>query len=680
MSDTKGRHSKKKYRSISSRINISLIGVLLPSLIVLIVVSCFTAASSITKLNRKLLDAQTSNAVSLVDGFFSSKLTAVGLYQEDEHLRDYFLHVTTPEQIASYPELTDILLDLSSVLKRMSSEKVMEAWIADLNTDTYLLSNGKTVAAGLNDESWLPEILSSGEPIVTDPFPDPATGKEIISVVTPVTSRDGFDILGFMGIDVAIDALSSTLKDIKIGQNGYIELLSSASNYIYSEDPTAMGKNVDMLAISDDYKNKVKNRYEGTMNFSYAGTDYISISRTSAATGWLAIATLPTAEIDATRNQLVLTLTIISLIIIVILSVTIILIIRGALRPLNTISHSMEEFASGNLDTAVSVHTNDEIGLMADSVSQATQSLKDIIRDISRILTEMSNGNLNLSAQGSYIGDFAPIHHALEDIIRAQNSTLSQIGHAADLVSAGAAQVSDGAQTLSQGASEQAASVEELAASIGDISDQVNHSAANAEQVSSKAAAVGKEAIESGHRMQEMLAAISDINRSSDEISKIIRTIEDIAFQTNILALNAAVEAAHAGDAGKGFSVVAEEVRTLAEKAGAASKNTAALIETSLQAVANGAKIAGETAQSLDIVLEGVREVTDTINDISAAAKKQSNAIRQITQGIDQIADVVQANSATAEESAAASEELSSQSLLLKDLLKQFKLSDTADQ
>ena len=243
----------------------------------------------------------------------------------------------------------------------------------------------------------------------------------------------------------------------------------------------------------------------------------------------------------------------------------------------------------------------------------------------------------------------------------------------------GAEQVSSGAQTLSQGATEQASTIEELAATISEISQQINDTAQNAAQASDHMNTVGSEAEESKRRMQKMLGAIGDIKNSADEIGKIIKTIEDIAFQTNILALNAAVEAARAGSAGKGFAVVADEVRNLANKSQEASKSTSVLIENALQAVANGTSIADETAQSLVSVVEGVDGVRETIELISGASNEQAIAISQVTQGIDQVSSVVQTNSATAEESAAASEELSGQAQMLKELVSQFRLAENTD-
>ncbi len=350
---------------------------------------------------------------------------------------------------------------------------------------------------------------------------------------------------------------------------------------------------------------------------------------------------------------------------------------KEILSPLSQMQAATASIQQGNLNVHVDYVSKDEFGQVADSMRDMAATLESYVSEISRGMSALADGDLTVRLNADFRGEFIEMAQNISAAIEAFDKVLSQITTAANQVSAGSDQVSSGSQALAQGATEQASSVEELAATINEISNQISENADNAKIASEKVSGVGDEMATSNQKMQEMLAAMNEISECSSEIGKIIKTIEDIAFQTNILALNAAVEAARAGAAGKGFGVVADEVRNLASKSAEASSNTAALIENTLKAVNNGTAIAADTAQSLTVAVNGAQEVVDAVDKISRASANQANAAAQITVGIDQISSVVQTNSATAEESAAASEELSGQAQMLKDLVGEFKLKDS---
>jgi methyl-accepting chemotaxis protein len=299
------------------------------------------------------------------------------------------------------------------------------------------------------------------------------------------------------------------------------------------------------------------------------------------------------------------------------------------------------------------------------------------IEEASSVMQEMARGNLTVSMDGDYKGDYNNIKQSLNTTIVSFNNILNDISSAASQVASGSNQVSNSAQSLSQGSMEQASSIEELTASIEEISTQTKQNANHADDASKISLSAKNDAIHGNEQMHEMCRAMEDINESSTNISKIIKVIDDIAFQTNILALNAAVEAARAGQHGKGFAVVAEEVRTLAARSANAAKETTSLIEGSIQRVNAGTKIANDTAQALVEIVNGVEKATTLVGDIAQASNEQASGIEQINQGIMQVSKVTQMNSATSEESAAASQELFSQAEMLNSQVSRFTLRKT---
>lgn len=348
---------------------------------------------------------------------------------------------------------------------------------------------------------------------------------------------------------------------------------------------------------------------------------------------------------------------------------------KHILRPVIVVKDQMIEISRGNLSSDFPLEPDtSEIGLLVQSIHETKRELKKYIQDIDQKLAEMAHGNMNLTIGNDYRGEFQPIQKAMREILDALNSALSRINLSAERVTAESEQVADGAQILSKGAVEQASAVQELTASIQELSGEVDNSSEDADKARQSSMDATKQLELCNAKMEELTTAMENISKSSHEIGGIIKTIEDISFQTTILALNAAVEAARAGETGKGFAVVADEVQSLANKSSEAAQNITLLIEDSMRLVEQGTSLSADTTAALSAGVSGAQKSTELVGRIAASTAQQVNALHQLTQGMEQISGVVQMNSATAEKSASSAEELLGEAQELKTAVKKFRL------
>lgn len=353
------------------------------------------------------------------------------------------------------------------------------------------------------------------------------------------------------------------------------------------------------------------------------------------------------------------------------------MVLETILEPLHAIEDVAKELTEGNLHSQLEYHSEDEIGRLAHSMRKFIHILGTYVDDIDRSMKQFSEGNFDVQPEVEWRGDFVGILQSFMEFQNSMSDTVRGIQRVSDEVSNGAEQVASSSNELADGATNQAAVVEELTATVTGVSEQVANNSQAAKEISGKVEQLGQALIESNGKMQEMVVSMNEINDASHEIDKIIATINEIASQTNLLALNASIEAARAGEAGKGFAVVANQVNVLADQSAEAAKESAALIERSVNAVEKGMIVAKETAAQLEEVAENSKTITSEVTNIADTLETQTAEIHQINEGIEQINDVVQTNSATSEECAAASEEMSSEADNLRTMIRRFKVAKT---
>ncbi len=533
------------------------------------------------------------------------------------------------------------------------------------------------------DSSWYNGAKDSGEMVLTDVYSDTLHPDiQMISLGNPITDENNA-FVGAVILDINTKVFSTIQQTDERFPSLATNILDANGSFLYSMKEEAIGKKLEEVLDKDTYEMLRQNMdKEEAFTATVVNAEgvkermYFRPLTIHGSTLWSMIS-IADSEFMAARNQLVIMCAVFSIVGLMILIAISYFLIKRALNPLQGIALAGKAVAEGNFDVKVSYDQQDEIGELSRSISEVIGRSKKIVFDLRDRLDAMAGGNFteNLESE-EYVGDYAPLLESLKHIQEDMNKTLQEVHASSVQVLSSAEQVNTGAQSLSQGATEQASSIEELSANMQDISHSIQASTKTAGEAYKLQGEAGVAVLQSNEKMEEMRKAMDDITAKSNEISKIIKTIDDIAFQTNILSLNAAIEAARAGAAGKGFAVVADEVGNLAQKSAKAAQNTGLLIEETIEAVEKGAKITEETAESLNSVSKSTEEVNTLIEKISSASSKDLEGITSLNQGLQQISSVVQANSATAEQSAAASEELTGQANKMNELVERFRLKE----
>lgn len=646
-------------KSIKSKIQISMLSVVLVSAVLIGVITALLNASGIDAVMTKTLGPATQMAADAVEWRMDKYWTAL----QEAAASDIFI-----ESDPMDPELIPVREDIA--------QRNGFLYVGKIDADG-LSSTGDNYA----EEDYFQECKQTKKPYISDIMND---GQQMIFLLEAPIIVDGqFEGTVYGGISA--DFLSDIVVNLAMGNDGVAYVLDNNGNVIAHRDSAVVeaGSNMILAAKEDPSLEDVaevnrrmiqKETGFGAYNM-YGDNKLVGFAPVGGNQEWSIAIEASQKEFKSTLDRSIM-LTILVVIAVIIATFPVAVKVgRSISTPIRDCVIRLEKLAEGDLQTPTPVvKSQDETAELTGALDTTIHRLNDVVQDASYHLVKMGDGDFRENITRTYWGDFVAIEQAIKAIHSSLKDMLLQISQSAANVAASADQVSDGAQSLSQGAADQASAVHELSATINDIAENARQTTTAAEEAGGFVNQVGTQLNINVDNVKELNTAMGKISNSSAEIHKIINTIEDIAFQTNILALNAAVEASRAGTAGAGFAVVAEEIRSLAAKSDEATKATKELIESSIAAVKEGGQVVNKVTDSLDKTNSIAGNVTSRMNMVVEAIENQTAAIAQVTEGIDQISTVVQSTSETSEESAATAQDLSEQSRLMNNLTRRFQL------
>lgn len=639
--------------------------------------------------------AQTILICCIVLGIITSVLSYISSISAISETINNTSDVAADYVSAALDKYIAVAYETGSIARLADPERAVEDKAAILNQRIkdhdfdggFLLdSNGIDIITGtdLSDRDYFKEAMK-GNTYVSTPAYSEVTKTVSYAVSAPLW-QDGLPGTTPVGAVVYVpngEFLNDIMRSIKVGEGGTAFMLDANgitiadidSTLVGVEDSIALGETNPKLKKYSAICKKMIAGENGTGTYSYGGkTKVVAYSPLPDMNGW-------SIGVAAVRNEF-LGMFFLSLVVTILFVIAFTLIgIRNGIRlgrnvvkPIKVVVERLELLAAGDLHSDTPVpEENDETATLMYSLAETIQDLKVVISEIDNHLAELSDGNFLINVDDDFKGDFSQISASFRGIIEALSSAMRDIDGNAESVQKGAMDLAGASQTLAEGATDQASAIEELTATITDISEKIYVNAQNAEKARSIVSNMNEQIIESNEHMKKNTEAMDKIREASDKIAEIIGSIEEIADQTTLLALNASIEAARAGENGRGFAVVATQVGVLAEQSSEAARNTKDLIQNAIMAVEEGIQLANSTAESLLAVVDNARIVNESMTEIAEASDNQALAAAQITEGINQIAGVVESNSATSQESAAASEELSSQADMLKELVGRFR-------
>ncbi len=655
----------KKGKSLQKKILLCTSSLVVITFFVMTVITCVIVGWEYRTMAQGKAFATVHDGVSTLDGWLTNKQALVGFMGRDISAGGY---------AGDREACRTFLADCTT-----RDDDIFETYMGFGEDKSIIFGSGYVPPADYDPtaRSWYKAAIESEEPIITEPYTDVQSNRQVITCAVRV--QENGNTIGVLGADIFIDYLGEVVSAVKADEKGYATLLTSDGRIVCH-------RNEDFLPVVDESGNDVmKKLSETTKDFvqptgeefviftDYDGRQVLFCEQTIPSTGWKLGYMLNRGEFISSTFKLILVMLVMAAVFNALISLCIALVLKKMFAPMQDIAKNSSRVAGGELDVTFDYSYEDEIGTVCRAIENNNRVVKNYIDDIEKRLEAISHGDFSATSDVEYIGDYASIKTSLDKIAGSLNTIFGGIDKASAAVYSGASGVSTESGTLSESVTRQNDLIDEIASGMETLSGKIDNNVSRTDSAKNTAHKAAKAVEDGSGRMKQLLEAMTEISEASGKIQNIIVTIEDIAFQTNILALNASIEAARAGAAGKGFAVVAEEVRSLAGKSAEASDKTATLIEQSVSAVNRGMEIAEGTSASLDEIVYCTEEIDKLIVEINGESHEQRACVDGVNEMIGRVSDIVNSSAANADECAAASRELNSQASELKNMLNDFR-------